>query len=89
MTSIHLERREPARNRLRFYAITVTRTLFGSWAVIREWGRIGQPGTVRETWFATEAAAIEAGEKVRQRKERRGYHAVGGPQGQKHEVELK
>jgi hypothetical protein len=27
MTSIHLERREPARNRQRFQAITMTRTL--------------------------------------------------------------
>lgn len=44
ITSIRLERREPARNRLRFYTITVTRTLFDRWAVIREWGRIGQPG---------------------------------------------
>ena len=78
MTSIHLERREPARNRMRFYAIIVTRTLFGSWAMVREWGRIGQPGTVRETWFETEAAAVEAGMKVRQRKEKRGYHAVNG-----------
>ena len=78
MTSIYLERREPARNRQRFYAITVTRTLFGSWAMVREWGRIGQPGTVRETWFETETAAIEAGAEVRQRKEKRGYHAVNG-----------
>ena len=78
MTSIHLERREPARNRMRFYAITVTRTLFGSWTLMREWGRIGQPGTVRETWFETEAAAHEAGAEVRQRKEIRGYHAVNG-----------
>ena len=78
MTPIRLERREPARNRLRFYAITVTRTLFDRWAVIREWGRIGQPGTVRETWFETEAAAIEAGAAVRRRKEKRGYHAVNG-----------
>ena len=61
MTPIHLERREPARNRLRFYNIAVTRTLFDRWAVIREWGRIGQRGTVRETWFETETAAIEAG----------------------------
>jgi predicted DNA-binding WGR domain protein len=59
MTPIHLERREPARNRLRFYAITVTRTLFGSWAMVREWGRIGRPGTVREMWFETEAACLE------------------------------
>ena len=76
MTSIHLERREPAHHRLRFYTITVTRTLFDGWALVREWGRIGQAGTVRETWFETESAAIEAGAKVRQRKERRGYRAV-------------
>ena len=73
MTSIYLERREPARNRQRFYAITVTRTLFGSWTLVREWGRIGQPGTVRETGFETESATIETGAKVRQRKEKRGY----------------
>ena len=78
MTPIRLERREPTHNRLRFYNIAVTRTLFGSWAMVREWGRIGQPGTVRETWFETETAASEAGEQVRQRKERRGYRAVGG-----------
>lgn len=78
VTPFHRERREPARNRRRFYAITVTRTLFGSWALVREWGRIGQPGTVRETGFATETAAIQAGTAMRQRKERRGYRAVGG-----------
>lgn len=54
MTLIYLERREPARNRLRFYNIAVTRTLFDRWVVVREWGRIGQPGTVREMEFATE-----------------------------------
>ena len=78
MTPLRLERREPACNRQRFYAITVTRTLFDDWALVREWGRIGQPGTVRETWFETEAAAHEAGAQVRQRKEKRGYRAVGG-----------
>jgi len=35
MTAIHLERREPARNIQRFYTITVTRTLFDGWAVVR------------------------------------------------------
>ena len=76
MTSIYLERREPARNRQRFYAILVIPTLFGAWAMVREWGRIGHPGTVRETWFATETAAIQAGAAMRQRKERRGYRAL-------------
>ena len=79
MTSIRLERREPVRNRQRFYAITVTRTLFDGWALVREWGRIGQPGTVREMVFEfeSEGAAIEAGAQVRQRKEKPGYRAVG------------
>ena len=78
MTMIHLERREPVCNRQRFYTLTVSRTLFGSWTLIREWGRIGHPGTVRESWFETEAAAIEAGAKIRRQKERRGYRAIGG-----------
>ena len=73
MASFYLERREPARNIQRFYAITVTRTLFGAWAMVRESGRIGQPGTVRETGFATETAAYEADEQVRKQKEKRGY----------------
>ena len=77
MTMIHLERREPVCNRQRFYILTVSRTLFGSWTLIREWGRIGHPGTVRESWFETEAAAIEAGAKIRRQKEKRGYRAIG------------
>lgn len=63
MTPLHLERREPTRNRQRFYTILVTPTLFGAWAMVREWGRIGQPGTVRERWFATQAEANAAGEQ--------------------------
>ena len=73
---VHLERREPAYNRLRFYNIVVTPTLFGGWALVREWGRIGQPGTVWETWFASESAALEAGKRLCQRKERRGYRLM-------------
>lgn len=77
---LYLEKRIPARNQKRFYTITVTPTLFGSWTLVREWGRIGQPGTVREMWFETEGAAWAAwaaGERWRQRKIKRGYRAVG------------
>ena len=72
-----MEQRESARNRQRFYAIIITPTLFGSWVMVREWGRIGQPGTVREIEFATEGEAWAAGERWRERKEKRGYCAVG------------
>jgi predicted DNA-binding WGR domain protein len=73
-----LEKRAPAQNQLRFYQIAIAPTLFGEWAVVREWGRIGQPGTVRERWFATEAAARDAGRRLRAQKERRGYRARAG-----------
>jgi hypothetical protein len=42
----------------RFYAITVTRTLFDRWAVVREWRRIGQPGTVREHGLQPKARLV-------------------------------
>ena len=78
MTTIYLERREPTNDRQRFYTLTVVQTLFGSWTLIREWGRIGHPGTLRESWFETESAAIEASMKIRRQKEKRGYRAIGG-----------
>jgi predicted DNA-binding WGR domain protein len=49
------EKIDPARNQMRFYAVTVAPNLFGQWAMIREWGRIGQAGTIRQTWFESES----------------------------------
>jgi predicted DNA-binding WGR domain protein len=42
-----LTRIDPARNIDRFYIVDVTPTLFGEWALVREWGRRGSPGTMR------------------------------------------
>jgi predicted DNA-binding WGR domain protein len=75
MNLAYLERVDPARNMLRFYAIRIAPTLFGEWAVVREWGRIGAPGRQRHSCFASEADALAAGSKARQEKERRGYQA--------------
>ena len=73
MTRRYLEKRDPVHHQQRFYLITMIPTRFGSWALIREWGCIDQPGTVRETGYDTEAAAQAAGAALRERKERRGY----------------
>lgn len=32
---------DPDKNHYRFYVILWTRTMWGSWAVVRRWGRIG------------------------------------------------
>ena len=43
----YLTRTDPTRNINRFYVVGITPTLFGEWALLREWGRRGSPGTLR------------------------------------------
>jgi predicted DNA-binding WGR domain protein len=76
MSVAHLERRDPVRHMARFYAVQVVPTLFGSWALVREWGRIGSPGTLRTDWFATEEEAETARARLVRQKIRRGYRLV-------------
>ena len=73
MSAAYLTRVDPARNMARFYKLDVQPTLFGDYAVIKEWGRIGSAGQVRSTPFPTPAEAIAALEKQRRAKLRRGY----------------
>lgn len=77
MNGFYLERKDPAKNMNRFYKVVVTETLFGEWALIREWGRIGSAGTVREEWFDTADLAVHSAKKLVRQKERRGYLSTG------------
>ena len=45
---VYLERIDASRRMARSYAIRVERTLFGDWAVIYQWGRIGARGRRQE-----------------------------------------
>jgi predicted DNA-binding WGR domain protein len=78
MNLAYLERRDPAANMARFYAASIVPTLFGDWALVREWGRIGSPGTVRADWFAAEHDAVAAGENLVEAKRRRGCRRCAG-----------
>jgi predicted DNA-binding WGR domain protein len=60
MNLAYLERVDPARIMLRFYAIRIAPTLFGEWAVVREWGRIGSRGRERQSWFGSAGEAVAA-----------------------------
>lgn len=60
----------------RFYQLYITPTLFDDWSLIREWGRIGSPGTVRKNWFDTEKQAVEAGLIIMKNKQKKGYQAI-------------
>ena len=53
MSPVHLRRIHAERNMRRFYALDVRPNLFGHWAFIREWGRVGSSGQVMTLLFPT------------------------------------
>ena len=71
-----LERRDETRNMARFYVISVEPTLFGQWAVVRHWGRLGTSGQARESWFADLDAARAESAGWQRRKRGRGYRSA-------------
>ena len=73
---IHLTRTDPARNMARFYAMTLQPTLFGDWALVREWGRIGSAGRIVSGRFASEQDAARALAEHLKAKLSKGYEAV-------------
>ena len=73
---IHLTRTDPARTMARFYAMTLQPTLFGEWALLREWGRIGSAGRLVSARFASEQDAARAMEAHLKAKLSKGYEAV-------------
>jgi len=70
---IRLTRSDSSRNMHRFYAVQLAPTLFGEWALVAEWGRIGSHGKVMRRAFETEELAQTALEKRIRAKIRRGY----------------
>ncbi len=72
-SAVVLRRIDAAQNMARFYRLDVQPDLFGSWSFIREWGRIGRPGTVRALPCPTEAEARAMLEKHWRVRQRRGY----------------
>jgi predicted DNA-binding WGR domain protein len=75
----HFQRCSPSENMARFYRVEVRRTLFGEWAVVRNWGRIGTYGREKFETHPTREAARASLEHCRLAKSRRGYIAVEEP----------
>jgi predicted DNA-binding WGR domain protein len=69
----YLQKIVPEANQKRFYAMTAIPTLFGEWAVMREWGRIGSPGTARTDFHEDQGQAVSALAEIARKKQRRGY----------------
>ena len=76
MPRIYLERHDPDKNLHRFYQMFVTPGVFGDWSLVREWGRVGSPGTVRKDWFDSEEDAVTAKTTLCVAKQQKGYQPV-------------
>jgi predicted DNA-binding WGR domain protein len=72
---MRLYRIDPGRNMARFYELAVERDLFGKVVVVRAWGRIGRPGSIRLDEHPDEAQAQAAATNLGAAKMRRGYRA--------------
>ena len=73
MSAITLHCIDDARHMHRFYRLYIQPDLFGGFSLVREFGRIGQPGHLRLASFDTEAEAAAALARQQRAKERRGY----------------
>lgn len=76
MNHIYLERHDHDKNLHRFYQMFVTPGIFGDWSLVREWGRVGSPGTVRKDWFDSEDEAVSAEISLSHAKQKKGYQSV-------------
>ncbi|MCX7100960.1 MAG: WGR domain-containing protein [Methylobacter sp.] len=76
MHSVYLVHHDSLENMHRFYKMTVSPGIFGEWSLVREWGRIGSPGTVRKDWFSSPEDAKVAGSKIKTTKEKKGYQVL-------------
>ena len=73
MPAVYMKRFDHTRNLARFYQVDIQPTLFGDWAVICRWGRIGTEGRTRQDWFTALPDAQTAQACRLARKRRRGY----------------
>ena len=70
---LRLERRDREHRMARFYTMHLAPTLFGGWDLVREWGRIGSPGTLRIDPFETLEESARALRRIEKQKRKRWY----------------
>jgi len=71
-----MERVAPSENVQRFYALSVWPDLFGGYALVREWGRIGGPSKITLTQQTDAETALRALQRAAAVKARRGYTEI-------------
>jgi predicted DNA-binding WGR domain protein len=73
---IYLTKTDQASNMARFYTMALQPTLFGEWALLKEWARIGSAGRLVSSRFASEREAALAMAEHLKAKLSKGYETV-------------
>lgn len=73
---VYLQRPSLESDSLWYYSIQIQRDLLGRWQVIREWGRAGSPGTLRNIPYESLHEAIQSLETLREQLIDNGYRVV-------------
>ncbi len=67
---------DPAVNRFRVYVLSWHPTLWGDFALVQTWGRLGRPGRSRTTGYPSRAAAQGMIVRLLRRRLQHGYRVV-------------
>lgn len=73
-----LQKVSPEEHACKFYRLQLLQEDDGSYSLIQEWGRIGQPGHQIKTAYPTEADAQKQRDKLFKMKQKRGYALLPG-----------
>ena len=70
---IYLKAIDPIVNKSRFYKMLILPDLWGGVSLVREYGRIGQPGALLLNWHSNNSGAVQQMNSLAQKKRNRGY----------------
>ena len=77
MIIAYLEKHDNEKNMHRYYRLSICLTLFGQYALVREWGRCSQgfPGSCKkiEVWHTNPQELIALATEIMLKKQRKGY----------------
>jgi predicted DNA-binding WGR domain protein len=71
--TIEFARLEPEHNRYRSYRLELTQDLFGNWALVRSWGRIGGTPRTKVEYFVFRFDAKDQAQRIIRRRLAHGY----------------
>ena len=72
----YLQRINPDTGDIWYYDIQIQPDLLGRWHVVRNWGRDGASGTMRQTPYDTIQDAMNGFQEVKEQLVKRGYRVV-------------